>query len=128
MHLPAQAGRLLEGCKTLREIELAWCAGFLDGEGYFGSSRESGGKHKFRFRISCAQVHEEPLERLARTLGGKVYGPYGPYSGNRQAHYQWMVFGEEAASVVDTLKPYLCSIKIEQAQLAMEKWRADINA
>ena len=107
------------------EAQLAWCAGFLDGEGTFGTYRESRGKHKYRFRISCAQVHLEPLEKLQKSLGGRLYGPYGPYSGNRQAHYQWIIHGDEAAVAVEKLRPFLCSIKIEQARLALEKWQCE---
>lgn len=111
------------------ETELAWSAGFLDGEGTFGTYRESKGKRpKMRFRISCAQVHLEPLERLQRALGGRTYGPYGPYSGNRQAHYQWIVHADEAATAAALLKPYLSSIKSAQAELALELWREDPNA
>lgn len=105
----------------MNDIELAWSAGFLDGEGTFGSYRQTAGKRKYSFRASCAQVHREPLDRLQVALGGKVRGPYGPYSGNRQAHYQWLVYGTEAVEIVSKLKPYLCSIKLEQAQQAMEK-------
>ncbi len=101
-------------------IELAWCAGFLDGEGYFQSYRQTSKVVKMRYRICATQVARFPLDRLQAALGGKVRGPYGPYSGNRQAHYQWIVEGDEARSATDILMPYLCPVKIEQARKALE--------
>lgn len=105
----------------MNEVELAWSAGFLDGEGSFGSYRQTTGRRNYQFRIQCSQVQEEPLVRLQEALGGKVRGPYGPYATTKQAYYQWSIWGLEAVEATDKLKPYLCSVKIEQAQLAMEK-------
>jgi hypothetical protein len=53
--------------------ELAWAAGFFDGEGCFSWTRHWG----------CAVIHQTtlgPLERFQRAVGGigKIYGPYAP--------------------------------------------------
>lgn len=104
----------------MSDIELAWCAGFLDGEGNFGTYKESCKTGKYRFRVQCAQVHREPLDRLQAELGGRVRGPYGPYANTKQAYYQWTVWSTEAVEAVEVLRPYLCSVKVEQASRAME--------
>lgn len=103
----------------MKEVELAWSAGFLDGEGNFGTYLNN--KVTLRFRIQACQVHREPLDRLCSTLGGTVRGPYGPYSGNRKPYYSWAVEGMKAQDAVAALSPYLCAVKVEQAYLAMEK-------
>lgn len=103
------------------QIELAWSAGFLDGEGSFGTYKESSSTSKYRYRIQCAQVHREPLDRLQAALGGSVRGPYGPYKTTKQAYFQWAVHSDEAVNATYLLMPYLSSVKSEQATAAMEK-------
>ena len=51
--------------------ELAWAAGFFDGEGCFSWTKDWG----------CVVIHQTvlaPLERFQRAVGdiGKIYGPY----------------------------------------------------
>jgi hypothetical protein len=52
--------------------ELAWAAGFLDGEGCFSYTEKAG----FAC-VSIAQTVVFPLARFRRAVGvGKIYGPY----------------------------------------------------
>src|ERR1041385_936600 len=46
-------------------LDLAWAAGFLEGEGSFG--------HYGGPRVSAAQVQKEPIDRLVRIFGGKMW-------------------------------------------------------
>lgn len=53
------------------EVELAWAAGFLDGEGYFGAR-----KTKFNTFQYSIQVHQKGIEVLGKVkniLGGEIY-------------------------------------------------------
>jgi hypothetical protein len=102
------------------DTELAWAAGFLDGEGSFGNYGENKRDSKRRYRIQAVQVRREALDRLQEALGGAVRGPYGPYSGNRQPYYSWQIFASEAKEATEALMPYLCSQKREQAIAALE--------
>ena len=53
--------------------ELAWAAGFFDGEGCFCFSEA--GQYVC---VSITQTEREPLDRFERAVGlGKVNGPYG---------------------------------------------------
>lgn len=103
---------------TERE-KLAWCAGFLDGEGTFGTYTSKG--EKPRFRIQAVQVDPAPLFRLRDRLGGAVRGPYGPYSGNRKAYYSWAVHADTAVISTNQLMPFLSSQKKDQAQEALRR-------
>lgn len=50
--------------------DLAWAAGFLEGEGCFG---RSGGKGKYQTeRIWCGQKDPESLRRLLAMFGGRI--------------------------------------------------------
>jgi len=92
-------------------IELAWCAGFYDGEGHFG---KNGAGTDVVLRIN--QCHREPLDRFRQAIGvGKVYGPYGPYERtNKSPYFSFMALGDDARKAGTLIRPYLCSKKIEQ--------------
>ena len=63
---------------TTRE-DLAWAAGFFDGEGCVTFNRSRG---RNSIVVSIRQHHPEVLEKFARVVGvGKVSGPYKSGSG-----------------------------------------------
>lgn len=61
----------------VQSTELAWAAGFFDGE---GNTRLEPSEDRLRsyLRISIGQIDKEPLERFRRAVGGvgRIYGPY----------------------------------------------------
>ena len=67
--------------------ELAWAAGFIDGEGSFTS--HNGGTYP---RLSATQAHKEPLERLQKLWGGTV-GVQRPSREGRKTIYYWELYG-----------------------------------
>lgn len=69
--------------------DLAWAAGFLDGEGHFDRQTCSG-----------AQKHPELLERLVRLFGGRVHQNRG------NGIHHWRVCGPRARGVMLTLYPF----------------------
>jgi hypothetical protein len=109
--------------KNVKNTELAWAAGFFDGEGCttitsFKSMKKNATDRKRPYcsmRQSIAQVHIEPLIRFHQAIGlGAVRGPY-KYKSNKQYHYQWNASGMDVIKVLDQLWPYLSKIKREQA-------------
>ena len=91
--------------------EIAWAAGFLEGEGTFGGNAQ----------ISACQVQREPLERLQRYLGGAVTGPYVWNSDRVRGYktkpiYHWNVCGAAALGVVMTVYGFLSPRRKEQAK------------
>jgi hypothetical protein len=58
--------------------EVAWAAGFFDGEGTTGTYRDGSTTTKrCRIQISASQNDREVLDRFAMIVGvGKVGGPY----------------------------------------------------
>lgn len=76
--------------------DLAWVAGFLEGEGSFFAQQG-------RFpQVSATQVQREPLHRLSALLGGKVY-ERPPRSPTQQSTGWWRVSGARARGVALTL-------------------------
>lgn len=103
---------------------IAWAAGFVEGEGYIGFVPQIiNGVNYPRLKFNVVQVYREPLDKLVEVLQvGKVRGPYGPYSGNRQPHYQYNISNQSAVEALEKMMPYLFQ-KGEQAKLAIEKYK-----
>lgn len=102
----------------MNKSELAWCAGFFDGEGWISTTMDYP-------RIEVAQVHVEPLERLQQALNvGVISGPHKQTNPNSQDYYAWNVNGfERCQYVICCLWPYLCSIKKGDAKRQMLRSR-----
>ena len=110
---------------TNRE-ELAWVAGFLDGEGSFQVNKRESGRRDWRISIQITQVNREVLDKAARILGiGQINGPYAPKGISRLPQHRFYINGfERVQSVVARLWPWLGSIKRAQAKQALLTWRA----
>lgn len=97
-------------------IELAWLAGFADGEGCFMvNAHGSGG------RLSIAQNDPRPLYRAIRAMRcGKVCGPYAG-AGNSKPRYEVNFCGQSFYLAVVDLWPYLSEPKREQIERTMTR-------
>lgn len=106
-----------------KNLGLEWAAGFFEGEGNaYVRPHKKRGKFYPSFVLQIAQVHREPLDAFKDIVGiGAVRGPYGPYSGNRQPHYQYNVSGQVAVPVAEKLIPLMFH-KGEQTQEALTKY------
>ena len=89
------------GCERL-----AWAAGVLDSGGS-STPRDDGAR-----RVQLKRHDRALLDRLAGTIGGKVYGPYAP-GGPRREYFVWASDGMTVAEVVDMLRPWLSPERIE---------------
>ncbi len=103
-------------------IELAWAAGFWDGEGSCGCYRKNDGKKRKAsnsyLRASVNQIDREVLDRFCEAVGlGKVYGPYVGIT----TQWAWQLHGEKVRLMFERLWPYLSRIKKEQAFAAYAK-------
>lgn len=105
-------------------MSVEWAAGFFEGEGnarIMWHRRTKGDKYR-RLCLTIAQVDRAALDKFLVCVGtGKIRGPYGPYSGNRQPHYQYMVYGKEALSVAKRLEPLLCGKRM-QVRAAIQEY------
>lgn len=95
--------------------ELAWAAGFYDGEGCTALSKRG------TVTLIVSQNRVEPLERFRAAVGfGRIYGPYG---NNHQLH---ILRDDEARRTLELLWPYLSRPKREQAEEALSKGRPNV--
>ena len=109
-------------------LELAWAAGFFDGEGCVRwrtckETRNNRTREYGSFSLQIAQVHREPLDRFAAAVGaGKVYGPYQPKGTRRQAHYSLHIIGEKGVHAFYKMRNFLSHIKIADGEAACAKF------
>lgn len=94
--------------------EVAWAAGFFDGEGWTTTIRRQNGRY---LHLGIGQKECTTLERFVLAVGdGKIYGPYDKGC----PMYEVRVYGRKAKAVIETLWPYLSEPKRKQAQAALE--------
>lgn len=103
----------------LTEPDIAWFAGFFEGEGSIrlSSHNNRNGRVYATPCIDICQVNVIPLEK-ARDIfpDSKIYGPY-QYTSNRQPHFKWMVQGrEKVEKIYKLIAPYLSERRVNQFQ------------
>lgn len=89
--------------------ELKWLAGYLEGEGYFVVYRQKGRKHP-QCHIGVHSTDRDVIQKVARLIGGKVYGPYAPsrtnFVGSKPRHVT-QVYGTKAQRLAKQLLSYM---------------------
>ena len=94
---------------TWRE-DLAWTAGFFDGEGNSGVTTQN------YPRVCVGQTERTTLDRMVKVLGvGKVYGPYAKNRDGWSDMYMYIAQGwEQSQAVAAMLWPFLSEPKKAQ--------------
>jgi hypothetical protein len=112
------------------KMELAWAAGFYDGEGCTTGVVDTRRLVKPRYVVTLAVSQstvagQVVLERFRAAVGGigKVNGPYGRGNSAKPV-YKWQTNGfERTQAVIAMLWPYLSEPKREQATKHLRKFR-----
>lgn len=107
--------------------QLAWAAGFLDGEGGFYLSTNTDKYKKWTYYQVCSTVVQSgpeiphPLARFHQAVGiGKILGPYPPKGMGHKPQWNWRITGfEKVQAVVALLWTWLSEPKREQARRAL---------
>jgi hypothetical protein len=110
---------LIDGPRAWLERDLAYIAGFLDGEGTFTVYKSSGRSGPvYKATLAASSTNRESIEWAARTFGGGVSAL--AKQGNRQNAFQWnMQDKRELVVLLPALLPFL-RIKKLQAQLLLK--------
>lgn len=85
--------------------DIAWAAGFLEGEGCF--------TWKDTECIVAPQVQREPLSRLASLFGGTIRDRHG------RGQVEWAVSGSRARGVMMTIYSFMSPRRKEQIKRAL---------
>lgn len=131
-HRPCHIDHLPFSSRTFdsKDIDLAWAAGFMDGEGHFGLPRARARKNApdwRRIRVSATQNGEpglppEVLFKLQRLFGGSIEIHGEPDD------FRWLLEGpDRVESVFLRVRPWLGHVKQIQAWSVMERFRSQIR-
>lgn len=99
--------------------DIAWAAGFLEGEGSFTVGYKKSSPSYHGMRVSAPQVQLAPLERLQRIFGGSIY----PLKLERKIN-TWQCTGERAVGVMMTIYTLMSPKRKEQIKHCLDKWKA----
>lgn len=102
----------------IRQLELAWAAGFFDGEGYIGCVN---GDESKRLILSIMQKTEGVLYRFNRAIGN-LGNVNGPYNARKSQIFRLEFVNKNAFTVFELIKPYLSEVKLEQGRKALYEW------
>ncbi len=110
---------------TVNREELAWAAGFFDGEGC--SSIHNTPKNRMALRLNVGQVNRDNLHRFQAAVGGlgAVGKPCVSKTRVRQPFSMWETQRfEHSQAVIALLWPWLGQEKRLQASTALKRWQA----
>ena len=99
--------------------ELAWAAGFFDGEGCTGYANQHTNKRRGHAYLSVAQAERYPLERFMAAVGfGAIHGPV--LMENRKPKWNYRIDSfEKVQTVIALLWTWLGPTKRAQAKLKL---------
>ena len=105
----------------MHKIELAWAAGFWDGEGCL--TTVDNGKGNRYPQINISQAHPEVLVRFHKAMGvGAIHGPYETKKENWSEMYYYRVsHRQDQEIVIENLYDRVCSVKRQQIDRIMSQ-------
>lgn len=91
-----------------RTHEVAWAAGFFDGEGFITIQKRGHKNYVGHYlRIGVNHVAIEPLLQLQKLFGGNIRKQkQETVVGNRHARHQWTLSTSAAAEAIKQMMPY----------------------
>lgn len=106
-----------------RETDLAWAAGFIDGEGCFSNTRSKRTKLPTGVRLTVGQNDPEVLYKLQSILGGIVNGPYQrPDDGfSSNPRYDYSLCYSKLTPQIEALWEHLGKKKRRQYNAAIDR-------
>ena len=108
----------------LNREELAWAAGFFDGEGNIRAQGPHSPRNAPEFRRLVIQISQKDTEVLYRfqraVLGlGGIYGPTYDKRGSGGMYSYRITSWEKGQAIIAMLWPFLSTIKREQAATSL---------
>src|SRR3990167_9308464 len=109
---------------SVSTIDLAWTAGFIEGEGSFGFRKiRPRGNPSGQPDVVAVQVQREPLEKLQRLFGGWLYVNKKVRPPSRSPLWRWGITGPRAIGVMYSLYPLMSSRRRKQIVSVVSEWR-----
>lgn len=101
----------------MSNLDLAWAAGFFDGEGNVYCGR-------LQLKISISQTDREVLDRFrAAVQAGKVAGPRPGRQQNQRPYYVYQASSYDTIEVYEKLSPFLSTVKKLQFEEMIKRFK-----
>lgn len=107
------------------DLDIAWAAGFFDGEGSIsirfgkmGVSREYG-RRTYTLFLRASQVDRAPLDKFVRIFECGNVGGARQSTSRRAPYFDWCTSGKSAGRILRLMLPHL-TVKRERADLALQ--------
>ena len=100
---------------TIGDKELAYIAGFLDGEGCVRVATQGNYPH---MEVTITNTAEEPLKFIEKIFGGGICKIDSKCIEHKDI-YKWYIYGKHLTTMLEALLPYLI-VKKKQALLVIE--------
>lgn len=119
---------------NITDLELAWMAGLLEGEGTFTPVRCKNRKKTHFYsspRVQLQSQDRDVVARVAKLLEANVLGPYSQKRSNKPGGYStdnhkdcWVVSiaGKKAGLILDKLLPFMGERRTGQIKFALKEW------
>lgn len=101
-------------------IFLAWLAGLLEGEAYFGAARSSPGSPVIRLGMTDRDV----VMKVGAAFKAKTYLVPRRARENRKDYHQVALCGRTAAGLMMTLYPFLGMRRRQRVRELLKAWRS----
>lgn len=97
---------------NLTETDIAWIAGLLEGEGYFGIDNRPKGKYKVSKTppapfIKISMVDEDVIQKLSNLLGKSYFSPSRKTVTNKQVYTLHLGEKEKLLFLLQKILPYM---------------------
>ena|SRR3990167_569385 len=102
-------------------IDLAWTAGFLEGEGSFLPTVVKPGLPRYYrgHKITAIQKQRQPIDRLWNLFGGKV----SEVRRSTGIYWLWILTGPRAVCLAMTLFSFMSPRRKGQIRALLDRWR-----
>jgi hypothetical protein len=94
--------------------ELAWVAGFMEGEGHIGICQDVKRGHCF-LQITASSISKDLLENMQRLFGGNIIqANHAGYKPRYNHLFRWYTQCDKAVDVLKAIEPFIVGTKNEQ--------------
>lgn len=111
-----------------QEMEYAWAAGLIDGEGYIGILRVEGTKTRYSYspQLTVSMTHKDAIYKLQHIFGNGHVSIADAKSEDRQLKYTWRSTHDTVRRNLKAIYPYMVTKRL-QCQLALQYFGESLN-
>jgi hypothetical protein len=114
----------MEGVSMVSMRDIAWAAGFIEGEGsFYDSPGKTSPSARGRTSLSASQVDPWCLSRLVDIFGGVIYGPWPNGGMGKRSIYRWNTWGSRAIGIMMTIYSFMSPRRQSQIESVIHGWR-----